>query len=77
MKAPRTVLSSTRSARSVSTAPIDVLGHPAYATNDDSREKRAVGEASARASAGRALFLMAERLAAGLTVAEQLRRAVG
>jgi type III restriction enzyme len=49
----------------------------AYATNDDSREKRAVGDAWARASAGRALFLMAERLAGGLTLAEQLRKALG
>ncbi|MDP2902882.1 MAG: DEAD/DEAH box helicase family protein [Methylovulum sp.] len=32
-----------------------------YATNDDSREKRAVGELWARKSGGRCLFLMAEK----------------
>lgn len=47
-----------------------------YVTNDDSREKRAVGEAWARASAGRCVFAMIEREVDGLDVAAQLRRAV-
>ena len=45
----------------------------AYATNDDSREKRAVGAAWARASGGKALFQMAEKLAGGLDVLAQMR----
>jgi type III restriction enzyme len=48
----------------------------AYATNDDSREKRAVGQAWARAGGGQGVFLMAERLLDGLDLAAQLRRAV-
>ena len=47
-----------------------------YATNDDSREKRAIGTAWARASAGQALFVMVERLQGGLDMAAQMRRAV-
>jgi type III restriction enzyme len=47
-----------------------------YASNDDSREKRAVGTAWARASGGRGLFLMVERLVEGLDVAAQLRRVI-
>ena len=48
----------------------------AYATNDDSREKRAVGVAWARASGGQAVFAMVERLADGQDVTAQLRRAM-
>ncbi len=48
----------------------------AYATNDDSREKRAVGAAWARASGGKALFLMAEKLVGGLDVLAQVRHAL-
>ncbi|MFO1218841.1 MAG: DEAD/DEAH box helicase family protein [Burkholderiaceae bacterium] len=48
----------------------------AYATNDDSREKRAIGSAWARASAGRCVFVMVERKLDGLDVAAQLRRAI-
>lgn len=44
----------------------------AYATNDDSREKRAVGAAWARASGGQAVFAMVERLVDGLDVAAQI-----
>ena len=47
-----------------------------YATNDDSREKRAVGQAWARASEGRGLFVMVERRVEGMDVGAQLRRAV-
>ena len=47
-----------------------------YATNDDSREKRAVGHAWAKASRGRAIFLMAEKLLEGLDVRQQMRRAL-
>ena len=47
-----------------------------YATSDDSREKRAVGAAWARASEGRALFLMVEKLAGGLDVLAQVRQAL-
>ncbi|HSW05461.1 DEAD/DEAH box helicase family protein [Aquabacterium sp.] len=49
----------------------------AYATNDDSREKRAVGEAWARASEGKAVFAMIERLVDGLDLQSQLQRALG
>lgn len=49
----------------------------AYATNDDSREKRAVGDAWARASAGCCVFVMVERDVGGLDMAAQLRRALG
>ena len=52
----------------------------AYATNDDSREKNAVGQAwaraSASASAGKGVFLMVERLVNGQDMAAQLRHAV-
>lgn len=48
----------------------------AYATNDDSREKRAVGDAWARASSGRCVFVMVERELDGLDMAAQLRRAI-
>ncbi len=48
----------------------------AYASNDDSREKRAVGAAWARASGGQGLFLMAEKLVDGLDVLAQVRHAI-
>jgi type III restriction enzyme len=48
----------------------------AYATNDDSREKRAVGHAWAKASRGEAVFVMVERKVGGLDIAAQLERAV-
>ena len=48
----------------------------AYATNDDSREKRAVGMAWAQASRKQALFVMVERLLVGLDVTAQLRQAI-
>ena len=48
----------------------------AYATNDDSREKRAIGNAWARASGGRGLFLMAEKMLNGLDMGSQLRSAL-
>lgn len=48
----------------------------AYASNDDSREKRAIGTGWARASQGRGLFVMAERLLGGLDPAAQLRKAI-
>jgi type III restriction enzyme len=48
----------------------------AYASNDDSREKRAVGQAWAAASQGRALFVMVEKTIDGLDLVAQLRRAV-
>ena len=47
-----------------------------YATNDDSAEKRAVGQAWAQASNGQGLFLMVERMVDGLDMAAQLRRAI-
>ncbi len=47
-----------------------------YATNDDSREKRAIGTAWARASDGRALFVMVEQLVDGMDMAAQLHQAV-
>ena len=49
----------------------------AYASNDDSREKRAIGAAWARASGGQAVFAMVERLVGGLDVAAQLGQVVG
>jgi type III restriction enzyme len=49
----------------------------AYATNDDSVEKRKLGKLWADRSGGNALFLMAERMKDGLNVAEQLSVAVG
>jgi type III restriction enzyme len=48
----------------------------AYATNDDSREKRAVGAAWARVSEGRAVFVMVEKELDGLDMSQQLRRSV-
>ncbi|MDP1649423.1 MAG: DEAD/DEAH box helicase family protein [Rubrivivax sp.] len=54
---------------------VEYKGEP-YATNDDSAEKRAIGQAWASASGGRELFLMAEKLLAGLDVTAQLQRAV-
>ena len=48
----------------------------AYATNDDSREKRAIGNAWARASGGQGLFLMAEKMLNGLDMGSQLRAAL-
>ena len=48
----------------------------AYATNDDSREKNAVGQAWARASAGKGVFLMVERWVNGQDMSAQLRHAL-
>ncbi|MCQ8128162.1 DEAD/DEAH box helicase [Methylomonas rivi] len=49
-----------------------------YATNDDSREKRAVGELWARKSGGKCLFLMAElKDAQGKGVFQQLDDVIG
>ena len=48
----------------------------AYVTNDDSREKNAVGRAWAKASAGAALFTFIEREAGGLDMTQQLNRAI-
>ena len=48
----------------------------AYATNDDSREKNAVGRAWAKASAGAALFTFIERESGGLDMTQQLNRAI-
>jgi type III restriction enzyme len=48
----------------------------AYATNDDSREKRAIGAAWARASDGQGVFVMVEREVDGLDMGSQLRRAL-
>ena len=52
----------------------------AYATNDDSREKNAVGQAWARASstasANKGVFLMVERLVNGQDMAAQLHHAL-
>ena len=48
----------------------------AYATNDDSREKNAVGRAWAKASAGAALFTFIEREVGGLDMTQQLNRAM-
>jgi type III restriction enzyme len=47
----------------------------AYASNDDSAEKRAVGLAWQRASAGLGLFVMVEKLLAGMDMTAQLRQA--
>jgi type III restriction enzyme len=54
---------------------VEYKGEP-YATNDDSAEKRAIGQAWARASGGRGLFLMAEKRLDGLDLAAQLQRVV-
>jgi len=48
----------------------------AYATNDDSAEKRAIGRAWARASDGRGVFLMVEKSFKGMDVPAQLQQAV-
>ena len=48
----------------------------AYATNDDSREKNAVGQAWARGSAGKGVFLMVEHLVNGQDMMAQLRHAL-
>jgi type III restriction enzyme len=44
-----------------------------YATNDDSREKRALGELWEKRSKGRALFLFAEKNVDGMNVASQIK----
>ena len=49
----------------------------AYATNDDSREKKAVGQAWARASDGRAVFMFIERESGGMDMAQQFSLAIG
>ena len=49
----------------------------AYATNDDSREKKAVGAAWQRASSGQAVFVMVERELHGQDMRQQLLRAIG
>ena len=49
----------------------------AYASNDDSRERRAVGAAWARASGGRGVFRMVEKTLDGRDVRAQLLEAVG
>jgi type III restriction enzyme len=55
---------------------IEYKGAP-YVTNDDSKEKRMLGDLWAGKSGGRALFLMAEKKdAAGRGVLEQLREAI-
>lgn len=48
----------------------------AYATNDDSVEKRKLGKLWADRSGGKALFLMAEKVKDGMNVAEQITAAV-
>jgi len=48
----------------------------AYASNDDSREKRAIGHAWARASTGRGVFVLVEREVNGQDMAAQLRHAL-
>ncbi len=48
----------------------------AYATNDDSREKRAIGAAWAQASAGQGVFVMIEQLSNGMGMVEQLQMAL-
>jgi type III restriction enzyme len=49
-----------------------------YATNDDSREKRAVGELWARKSSGQCLFLMAEKKnAQGMRAFQQIDELIG
>ena len=48
----------------------------AYASDDDSGEKRAIGQAWARASAGRGVFLMVEKSFKGMDVPAQLQQAV-
>jgi type III restriction enzyme len=46
----------------------------AYATNDDSREKKAVGAAWAAASGGRCLFAFVEKEVGGMNMQQQLMR---
>ncbi|HXR38917.1 MAG TPA: DEAD/DEAH box helicase family protein [Terracidiphilus sp.] len=48
----------------------------AYATNDDSDEKRKLGALWAARSGGKALFLMAEKIKDGVDIAEQISAAV-
>jgi type III restriction enzyme len=48
----------------------------AYATNDDSVEKRKLGKLWADRSGGKALFLMAEKVKDGMNVAQQISAAV-
>ena len=48
-----------------------------YATNDDSRVKKAVGKAWADASGGRALFTFIERELVSMDMVQQFNRAVG
>jgi type III restriction enzyme len=48
-----------------------------YATNDDSTEKRKLGQLWADRSGGNALFLMAEKVKDGMNVQEQISAAVG
>jgi type III restriction enzyme len=48
----------------------------AYATNDDSVEKRKLGQLWADRSGGKALFLMAEKAKDGMNVREQIAAAV-
>jgi type III restriction enzyme len=48
----------------------------AYATNDDSSEKRKLGALWADRSGGKALFLMAEKVKDGMNLAEQITTAV-
>jgi type III restriction enzyme len=48
----------------------------AYATNDDSDEKRKLGALWAARSGGKALFLMAEKIKDGMDIAEQISAAV-
>ena len=55
---------------------VEYKGEP-YKTNDDSREKKAVGAAWQRASAGQAVFVMVERELQGQDMRQQLVRAVG
>lgn len=46
----------------------------AYATNDDSREKKQLGELWEQRSDGKCLFLFAEKSINGMNVAEQIKR---
>ena len=45
----------------------------AYATNDDSKEKRALGELWEKRSNGRCLFLFAEKNINGMNVSAQIK----
>lgn len=55
---------------------VEYKGEP-YKTNDDSKEKRQVGEQWERASGGRCLFLFASADEAGINVAQQIARKIG